>query len=102
MSGTDSILTDRLGGSICRQFAEEFHDVFGEENPFVFFFAAGRIVVDGVDNLDIRWMDAGSVREPEDIYEFVGEYIHVDGRQGRCCGPRRRLGDCRNQSTGIL
>lgn len=94
-------LSDRLNGSISRLVAEAFHDVFGEEDPSVFFFAANRVIVDGVDNQDIGWMHGGSVRELEDVYELVSEYIHINRREGRCCRSRRRWGDCRDQLTVI-
>jgi hypothetical protein len=76
VSGSRSSLTDRMDGSVCRHVSDPFNDVFGEENPFVFFFAANRVVIDSVDN--ISWVQGCSVREPKDVYKFVSEYFRVD------------------------
>lgn len=90
MGISDSTLTDRSEGSIHRQLAEALHDVFGEEHPLGFFFAANRVIADKVDNMDVGRMDSYSVRKSKDIYEFVSKYVHVNSRQCGCCRPRRR------------
>ena len=83
---SDSRLTDRLSRSICRQFAEAFHDVFGEEHPPVFvFFVTNRVIADRVDNVDIGRVYGCAVGKPKDVDEFVNEHVHVDNGQCRCC-----------------
>lgn len=75
-------MTDRLYGSMCRQLAEACHDVFGEENPPIFFlFVANRVIANRVDNTEIRWMDCRVVGEPKDVDEFVNKDVNLHRRQ---------------------
>ena len=64
-----------------RQFAEAFHDVFGEEHSLVLFFAAKRVIADRVYDMDIGRMHGCSMGEPKDVYEFVNKYVHIGSRQ---------------------
>jgi len=94
-------LTDRPHGSMNRQLAEAFHDVFGEENGAIFFLVSSRVVVNWIDDMDIGWMHSRVVREPEDVYELVGEYDRVYCRQCRCCRPRRGWWDLSEANVSV-
>jgi len=79
-----------------RQLAKAFYDVFGEENGAIFFLVSSRVVINWIDDMDIGWMNDRVVREPEDVYELVGEYGRIYCRQRRCCGPRSGRWNCRS------
>jgi hypothetical protein len=90
-----SSLTDRSHGSIYRQLAEAFHDVFGEENRPIFFLISGRVITNWIDDVDIGWMDDRGVGESKDVYELVSEYDRIYCRQRGCCRPWCKWWNCR-------